>query len=335
MIYARCTKTLCKICHGHLLDRLVASGNHNYADMTASFLSRAKASTPFRNNANRSEIARQQLRKKVFPSGSRPKPKRNNFLSLPSEIRVAVYAECMTTSDDADGTLIYGWIEGGGQHPDFPIPCIARCLTLYADRRFPTQLLVLCKAIYKEAKLELYRNISVKMIPPAPNYTPQVNYWLKEHPIRFTQHLSIPFKVNLFKGFRGVKLSKEEATALGIAIGRMPHLLQLDLVIILDGVYEWRIPTIKVQLTKQKMTRLFSSILSMKAAIPQKRIRIRFDIRLPKYSSSPWSPSVPVRGLEIISIVKAFLASNDVVCTNESIYKQYKGSMSVDDVWGI
>jgi hypothetical protein len=237
-----CKKNLCRICHADTYEQMQkedASTLPGYMRTTS--LSRNRL------------IARaiESPKKRALPF-----PLRLNGLGimrLPLEVRLQIYRDCIHDCDSGV-TRICGWVKGGGLHADDRLDKYdktSNALILYASQRFTATILRLSKAIYAEARDEIYRDIRFRIEAKVPHkHLPQVNYWLTEHPMRFMRHLSIMMAFplgslpsntssstgsDLFaKGQRRV-LSIDDMQLLGKMLHKMPNMRRAEIFLRLNS----------------------------------------------------------------------------------------------------
>jgi hypothetical protein len=258
MIRAKCTHSYCKLCHGdrqHIKNAGTASARSRniaiYYDQQRKVLQSPSAKIP----ANKMNC-----------------PKRGTqFLDLPTEIRLQIYASCLEKSNQC----IFGSIEGGGDHADFRRPIGE--IRLWASHRFPVSILLANKAICKEARQEIYRLINFRLESQSPAELKQVQYWLTKHPLRYATSFEIPIFVCpsglspfgfTFRANRNPKMTRDHIVCLARMISHMPNLRYLDIELSITR-------EIKIQRLSHKRQHIMLSLLFLLRELVPTKVQLR------------------------------------------------------------
>ena len=124
------------------------------------------------------------------PSSSSKGP--SMFLQLPLEIRLIIYGFCLqrpVESQYEGGCHICHSVEGGAWHLDNPHSIQTCRFQLYIYGIVPASLLRVNKQIHREAIREVYSLTTVRLCGVSPPCLPNLNYWLHDHPLRYTKFL--------------------------------------------------------------------------------------------------------------------------------------------------
>lgn len=114
------------------------------------------------------------------------------FLQLPLEIRLLIYKSCQRRPPEMETQRrICHWVEGGAWHRDDPRNWGRSPFTLDVYGIVPSNLLRVNKQIHREATKEVYRLTAAHLLYLTPNCFPILDYWLHEHPLRYTRFLTI------------------------------------------------------------------------------------------------------------------------------------------------
>jgi hypothetical protein len=279
------------------MERIEPPGTPRYARSTASATLRAITTIPSRSPSSKSELARQQFRDKNEKLTPRRPGKGATFFDLPFELRLQIYAACLTPGFNGVARILWGWIKGGGHHYEYGRGF--HNLYLYADCKFPLHLLLICKAISKEARIEIYRMIRFKINAPDSAHVPQALYWLTTHPLRFTSHLEIPFGINIMRRpSKAAQLKKQDVTLLARAIAAMPYLriLEIPLIFHSEAGYFWSPnPRAMRSLSKKCLDNIFEPLFRLRKILPR-RAQLRIDAEFASSDHSTYHTG-PNKGL--------------------------------------
>jgi hypothetical protein len=192
---------------------------------------------------------------------------RSGFPDLPVEVRLQIYQLCIQLP--LGEIPIHAWYKGGGQRRldgDDHLKKKKRVFKyfspeqrkqndgfyIFASHSFPAALLRVNSNTYAEAREELYRGIHFRVEGRLPQFhIPILEYWLAEHPMRFSRHMSftVDFAVNplrqLKKEFSYLShrdtlashntcLSKADMQHLASRLRGMPNLEEVTLTLCLD-----------------------------------------------------------------------------------------------------
>ena len=218
-----CTGRLCKLCH---------------RDFKAKIERRA-GKVPCFAKPTKATIRREIATRLASPRKLAPRPAvsrtKVGFEDLPVEIRLQVYRSCLRSDP---GTLLMGWVKGGGLHADAQMPVYERRLYIRPSHAFPRQVLQLNRRIHGEARREIYKNISFNfMISWLEPQLPQIRYWLTQHPLRFAKQIELgasiivsssPYRAALWEA------PTKQMEALGGVFAKASHIRQLKLLVFLD-----------------------------------------------------------------------------------------------------
>jgi hypothetical protein len=312
---SNCTSSPCKICHGDLAYRMTPKGSPRFARATESATRRAIASSSCRPGENKSEAARQKSKEKNEKSSRKWTVKDSRFLNLPIELRYQIYANCLTYDDHLKSPrVISGWVEGGGRwHPDYT--CRYPRTYLYAQKKFPVQLLLICKTITREAREEIYRLNQFRIDAPSPAHIVQLRYWLGKHPIRFTSHLTIPFGINLGRNEdERTKLRKHNVIWLARTIKTMPRLVELNIPLLIHANAYSALRS----LLKKGIQEIFASLIQL-ANIVTGKIQLRVDVvfQFSLHQFQRGGPFVPFSE-DQKNVLRSFLKAQGINITESS-----------------
>lgn len=177
MVKPPCRSGHCSICYGSI------SNTPRYMRDTVS--SRTRLANTRRFYPYRSSKQNQEQ-----PSGLSKSP--SLFLQLPLEIRLLIYAFCLRRPPEMETERhVCHWVEGGAWHHDDPLNRRLSPFALEVYGIVPASLLRVNKQIHREATREVYRLTSVHLLHVTPACFPVLDYWLHEHPLRYTRFLTI------------------------------------------------------------------------------------------------------------------------------------------------
>jgi len=321
MIRPNCTQKYCKLCHGGL-KQIQQAGTDSARRRNIAIHNKQKLlafrSTPFKSPSKKSKAPPQQ---------------RVGFLDLPSELRIEIYALCLAKAN----CHIYGLVEGGGYHPECCPTLAGTKFCLWASHRFPVAILLLNKAIYAEARQEIYRLIKFQLEPKSPAELRQIQYWLTKHPVRYATSLEIPFFV-CPKSFKptGIpldrsqtpKMTRDHLVQLTRMISHMPNLRHLDIELFLS--YQIRMQF----LSPEKQDMMLCLLFLLRESLPT-RIQLRVIVDREFYHN-PRHTGTGVKQVNAnIRLVESFLIRNEFQLLRGSVYslgRQPKGF--VWRLWG-
>jgi hypothetical protein len=271
-----CRKHTCSLCHQGLAKELDFPRSYvaRYRRPTSSSLMRAVASKPSPS------YSKKATREVPSALGTPITTASSRLLDLPAELRIQIYAFCVSEVSESSSKAMCRWVRGVGYSalkPNFGEWLTANHMRhrqpfcLWADRHFRASLLLTCKTIYHEALPEMYRQIHFQFAPSSISEFNLVRYWLTKHPLQFTATLEIHFALKLYPLplKKEYKLSEKEIEQLGQILANMPYLRSLDLLIALHT----RVNRIFCSLENQPhaqtiLARRFAGLLALRDTIP-------------------------------------------------------------------